>query len=239
MAKHIVIGVCILLSAWVLGQAWMESKKRKTSIGVTGKASKDFVSDLIVWDGSFSRKAMTIQEAFANLKADMATISAYLKGKGINEKEIVFSSVDINKDFEVKRDKDDNETTVFTGYTLVQKVNIESKDVDKVELISREITELIDKGIEFYSGRPRYFYTKLADLKIEMLADATKDARIRAEKISDNSDGDIGELTLAEMGIFQITGQNSSEDYSWGGAFNTTSKRKTASITVRLEYSVD
>jgi hypothetical protein len=41
------------------------------------------------------------------------------------------------------------------------------------------------------------------------------------------------------MGIFQITGQNSSEDYSWGGTFNTEAKKKTASITMRLEFQVD
>jgi hypothetical protein len=40
------------------------------------------------------------------------------------------------------------------------------------------------------------------------------------------------------MGIFQITGQNSNEDYSWGGVYNTTSKEKTASITMKLTYQV-
>lgn len=40
------------------------------------------------------------------------------------------------------------------------------------------------------------------------------------------------------MGIFQITGQNSDEDYSWGGTFNTESKEKTASITMKLDYKV-
>ena len=86
---------------------------------------------------------------------------------------------------------------------------------------------------------PRYYYTRLADLKIEMISKATEDARIRAEKIADNSGGRLGELQSAKMGVFQITGQNSDETYSWGGAYNTSSKNKTASITMRLEYLVD
>ena len=71
-----------------------------------------------------------------------------------------------------------------------------------------------------------------------MISKATEDARLRAEKIAEFSGGKLGELQSARMGIFQITAQNSAEDYSWGGTFNTTSKNKTASITMKLEYSV-
>ncbi len=62
------------------------------------------------------------------------------------------------------------------GYILTQSLQIESNDVEKVEKISREITELLNKGIQFYSQSPRYYYTKLADLKIEMISKATEDA---------------------------------------------------------------
>ena len=109
-------------------------------------------------------------------------------------------------------------------------------EVEKIEKLSREITELLNKGIQFYSDAPRYYFTKLADLKIEMISKATEDARLRAVKIAENSGGKLGDLISAKMGIFQITGQNSKEDYSWGGTFNTSSKKKTASITIKLEY---
>ena len=72
-----------------------------------------------------------------------------------------------------------------------------------------------------------------------MISKATEDARLRAEKIADNSGGQLGELSSAKMGVFQILGQNSKESYSWGGTFNTSSKLKTASITMKLVYKVD
>ena len=124
------------------------------------------------------------------------------------------------------------------GYGMSQSIQIESKEVDKIERISREITELLNQGVQFYSEAPRYYYTKLADLKIEMISKATGDARLRAEKISEFSGGQLGELESAKMGVFQITGQNSKEDYSWGGTFNTSSRKKTASITMKLVYKV-
>ena len=70
-----------------------------------------------------------------------------------------------------------------------------------------------------------------------MISKATEDARIRAEKIAEFSGGKLGELDSARMGVFQITGQNSDENYSWGGTYNTTSKKKTASITMKLTYT--
>ena len=120
----------------------------------------------------------------------------------------------------------------------MQRIQIESKEVDKIEQISREITDLINTGVEFYSDEPEYYYTKLAELKIEMIAEATKDARIRAEQIAENSGSKLGDLKSAQMGVFQIVAQNSSEDFSWGGSFNTSSKMKTATITMKLQYGV-
>ncbi len=228
----------IVISAGLLANAWKKSHETNHTINVTGLASRDFSSDLIVWSGSFQRKEMTTQAAFEKLKSDMATIKQYLISKGVPEKEIVFTAVNIKKEFERILNKDESERSEFTGYNLSQRVEIESKNVEKIEKVSREVTELIDKGVEFYSDAPRYYYTKLSDLKIEMLASATKDARNRAEKIAENAGDEIGKLTFADMGIFQITGQNSSEDYSWGGTFNTSSKNKTASITVKLEFSI-
>ena len=99
-------------------------------------------------------------------------------------------------------------------------------------------TELLNKGVNFYSNLPRYYYTKLADLKINLISRGTEDAKLRADRISEFSGAELGKLNSAKMGVFQITGQNSNENYSWGGAFNTLDREKTASITMKLNYSV-
>jgi len=112
------------------------------------------------------------------------------------------------------------------------------KHPEKIKKISREVTELLNQGVNFYSEAPRYYYIQLADLKIEMISKATEDARIRAEKIAAYSNGELGALQSAKMDVFQITGQNSTENYSWGGTFNTSSRDKTASITMKLVYKV-
>ena len=98
---------------------------------------------------------------------------------------------------------------------------------------------MIESGIEFNSSPPSYYYTKLSELKVDLLAKASADAKQRAETIAKNAGSSLGKIKKATMGVFQITGQNSNEDYSYGGAFNTGAKNKTASITVKIDFAVE
>ncbi len=238
--NFLIIAIAIVVTAFVFASAVKNRNAANNTISVTGLGSKDFVSDLIVWSGSFTKKSMELKDAYAQLDADRESIRQYLLGKGIKNENMVFNAVQINKEFDDQFDNNGNRTrSEFSGYRLTQIVQIESNEVDKIEDISRQVSELINSGIEFYSNIPQYYYTKLAALKIEMIAEATKDANTRAKKIAENAGSKVGDLKNASMGVFQIVAQNSSEEYSWGGSYNTSSKRKTATITVKLEYESD
>ena len=181
-----------------------------------------------------------LKQAYLTLEKNKFTINEYLAKKGIKTEQLIYSAVKTNQKNKQLYSSDGKFMgEKFIGYELTQTVQIESKEVDKIEKVSREIKELLNQGVQFYSESPRYYYTKLADLKIQMISKATEDAKFRAEKISEFSGGKLGKLESAKMGIFQITGQNSKENYSWGGTFNTSSREKTASITMKLIYKVD
>lgn len=238
--SSIIFSVAIVVSAFILGDAVINRNKPQGTIAVTGLGKADFTSDLIVWEGSFTSENINLKEAYNNLEATKTVITDYLKSKGILEDELIFKAVNSRKNTKSKySDEGKYIGDIFLGYVLTQSLEINSNDVEKVEKISREITELLNKGIALYSQPPRYYYTKLADLKIEMISKATADAYARAEKIAANSGSNLSDLVSAKMGIFQITGQNSSEAYSWGGTFNTSSKEKTANITMKLIYEID
>ena len=222
-----------------LGNAIKNRNKSENTISVTGLGSKSFTSDLITWSGNFSRNSYELKEAYDALANDKKVIENYLASKGIPKNEMVFSAVDIQKQINYGTDANGRSTQSFGGYQLSQSVSIDSKDVAKIENLSRNITEIINLGIEFTSSPPNYFYSKLADIKQQMIADATKDAKQRAEKIAENAGSSLGSLKKATMGVTQITAPNSTEEYSYGGTFNTASKDKEASITIKLEYQVN
>ncbi|MET1260412.1 SIMPL domain-containing protein [Flagellimonas sp. DF-77] len=235
----VIFSLAIILAAFFLGNAYVKRANPPQVISVTGLGNENFTSDLIVWEGRFSAYSPILTTAFERLNRDKEVVRDYLVSKGIASENIIFNSVQTIEQRDNKYENGNYVGSLFRGYELSQTVQIESTQVASIEAVSREITELLNKGVQLNSSPPRYYYTKLADLKIEMISKATEDARIRAEKIAENAGGRLGDLISARMGVFQITGQNSGEDYSWGGAYNTSSKNKTASITMRLEYHVE
>ncbi|MGZ3873920.1 MAG: SIMPL domain-containing protein [Mucilaginibacter sp.] len=235
-----IIGICAIIAFAIVGRAYKYRSTTMDVIVVTGLAEKDFNSDLIVWNGSYSRRSADLKSAYSALKDDESTIRNYLSKKGINAGQVVFSSININKEYDSATDQNGRIAVQrFTGYNLLQNVTVESADVDKVDKISREATELIQSGIEFNSAAPLFYNTKLSQVKMELLGKASADAKARAETIAENSGSSLGKLKKASMGVFQITGKNSNENYSYGGAFNTSSRNKTGSITIRMEFQVN
>ena len=237
LLSSIAVGVAVIVAAWFVSTAWERTHPMMEKIKVTGMAQKDFMSDLIVWEAAIERKAFQIQEAYPLIKNDATEVKAYLDNHGIKDSEVTIEAINISKTYRSVY-VNNRYTDEFDGYRLVQRITVESKDIEKVEKVGREITELLNRGMELTSQAPRYYYTKLGDLKIDLLSRASADGQIRAEAIARNGGGSLGGLQRAEMGIFQITAQNSDEEYTWGGAFNTSDKLKTASITVRMEFGV-
>lgn len=243
MKNHLsalLFALSIIAAAVILGNAFLNRNKSNHKVSVTGLGEADFTSDLIVWEGVFNKDNTDLRQAYMDLDEDKKIITKYLNSKGIPEEELVFSAVQTIEKTKPNYTNEGNYLgETFLGYRLTQTIKLESREVDRIEQISRQITELLNQGVQFYSQPPRYYYTKLADLKINMISKATEDARLRAEQIAENSGAKLGKLITADLGVFQITGQNSGEDYTWGGTFNTSSKAKTASITIKLEYQVN
>lgn len=236
----IIASVALIVAVWIAGTYFYKSRGPVRTVSVVGLAEQDFQSDLIVWNLSYDVRNMVMKDGYAQLKELNALVKEYLINQGIDEKEMVFNAVTNYKDENwIWNEAANRSFKTFDGYVLTQRIRIESSDVEKVEKISREVSELLDKGVELNENNVSYYYTKLSDLKIEMLANATKDARNRAETIAKNAGASVKGLKTANMGVFQITAPNSSdEDYSWGGTFNTSSKMKRASINMRLTYYV-
>ena len=236
----LLIAAAVIITGLILGKSYLSKGKPDDTVSVTGLGEESFDSDLIVWKASFSRNSYELKDAYAQLNSDLRRVKSYLKSRGITDDEMVFEEAEIEKLWTRVFDDEGNLTqTTFDGYALKQHLKISSKKVDIVENTSRQVSELIDAGIELNSDAPEYYYTKLAKLKLQMIEAATRDAHDRAAKIAENGGGELGKLMFADMGIFQITAENSSEEYEWGGSFNTNSRRKTASVTIRLKYAID
>lgn len=240
-SQIIVLGVCIaaatIVSSVILSKGFLKvTRFVKEQITVTGSAQKEIMSDFIVWNGTYSVKAADLKSAYKELNEALRTVKKFLSSKGVNDKEIKISQISINKIF--KKNEKGNDTNEVQWYCLSQTVELRSKDVAKIDRISRESTELINENIEFESQPPDYFYTKLDDLKVEMLAKATENAKLRAENMVKATGNKIGFIRSAKMGVFQITPATSTEVSDWG-MNDTSSFEKKVTAVVSASFAIE
>lgn len=235
-----IIGVAIIICSALLCKGLTNFKKDDASINVTGMAEKEIVSDLIVWDVTLNAEGKSRAEAYREYEKTKKIFLSFLKNNGLKKENITEEGASLNKKTKSFYDSDRGRyVSIDDGFEVSQSIKISSSDLPLVEEVYQSVSNLYAEGIDFSSSAPCYYYTHLNDLKKDLLHDASKNAYERAKTIAEGCNCSVGKLTNSNMGVFQIVGLNSDEDYSWGGTFNTSSKVKVASITVKAKYEAD
>lgn len=239
-----VFGVFLVIAAWVVANAFYQVKALNNVISVTGSAERIVQADMAKWSTSFSRIVPPSQLASgtSQMKKDAQVVLDYFKAAGFKESEVTLSpltmSVVCESQQNVMWDKNGNQNCAgnISGYSLQQKFYIESSDVAKLSDISKKsVEEIVGKGVIFSSDNFEYFYQKLADLRADLLAEATQNAKVRAEKIAQSTGSKIGKLQNANMGVMQVSAKNSVEvsDY---GVYDTQAAEKKITAVVRAAF---
>lgn len=232
----VILAAGFIVAAIILASTWRYVSRSNVTITVTGSVSKDIKSDFAKWKGIFSTESSSLKDAYSRLQENNKTVNDYLLSKGFTQDKIVMSS--ISTETQYINNAQGIPTNQISGYRLSQEVSIESDDVDKADKLSREATELINDGIEINSLPPEFLFTKIGDLKIELVGLAAQDAKQRAEQIAKSTGNSVGEVRSSRMGVIQITSRNSTEisDY---GMNNTSSIDKTITVVVNMSFSID
>src|SRR6185503_14897779 len=168
----VAITIAVVTATYIGASRWehVRNKPKERSLKVTGSAKKRIMSDLAEWSATITVDNPDRTAAYRSVHEQMQKTIAFLASKGFKD-DVRPSSVEVRE------------------LSVTQAVTVRSTDVPKVERISREVTDLLDQGVSIESSAPAYYYTKLGDLKIEMLASASKDARNRADNIVKSAGG--------------------------------------------------
>ncbi len=235
VAGPLIFALGLMGAAWILGSSAIRIADSRATITVTGSARQQIRSDLVVWRGMFSAQSTSLQTAYADLSANAMKVKAYLASMGVSDGAATIQSIQTRTFHQLG--PNGMESSTVTGYRLSQMVEVRSSDVARITSLSRESTDLIRQGVPFESFPPDYLYTKLADLKVEMLARATKDAKARGVEMARNSGSRIGRLRSARMGVFQITPAYSTavSDY---GVNDTSSLMKDITAVVTMSFEI-
>jgi hypothetical protein len=236
------ISAAIVASTSIAASAWYRVKSPRDTIRVTGSATQRIVSDLIEWDSTIRNAAPRRADAYRAVRTHVAATVKYLGEQGIPAEDIRVSSATVDPYYELEYEQMGTEVVShnrLAGYEATQTITVTSHEVKLVERVSREVSALLDQNIPIESSPPRYHYTGLENLKIEMLAAAAQDARQRADEIlAAAGDAERGDLVATSMGVININPPNSSAT-SWEGNNDKSSLEKDIMTIVHVVYEVD
>jgi uncharacterized protein len=234
---QILIALTILASTLFVTSAIKQIKFGQGTIYVKGCAERLIESDYATWSGYISASAAERLIAYDTIERDQNILLKYFLEQGISSTDVVFSPVQTCVVYQ--RNNKGIETTTVERYDMFQNFSIATTNIPLIARVSQKVTNLIKEGLAISANAPQYFYLNIDALKIQMLSDAAKDARQRAEELVTKSSGSsVGSLRSAHQGVFQITPAHSTSvsDY---GEFDTNSIAKKIKAVVTLEYTID
>jgi hypothetical protein len=231
----LVVALGLLLGLGWIASAMKDIRGPRRAVTVKGFAQKRITSDYAIWTANVVVRSATMEDAYQRIERDVAKVRAYLAKEGVAEGDISVNAVSIHARY--KQTMTGMATNEIELFELNQNVSVRSADVALVEKAAKGVTFLIKDGVQLQSWDPAFHYTKLDDLKIEMLGGAAADAKQRAQEIASKSGAKIGALASASQGVFQITPVYSSE-ISGEGWLDTSSIEKTIRAVVTVSYEI-
>ena len=194
----------------------------RNSVTVTGSAYEIVQSDSGNLEISLSVRRPTKAIAYSTAKKQLPEILKYLESKGFDTKKDV-DVKSMNGYESYKYTPNGVNTNEIAYYQLSQPIVIKSNDVNKIKDISLDITSLMDKGIDIDVRNANYSYSKLSDLKVDLLNRATKDAKQRASAMLKSTNN--------RMGVFQITPVDSTDVSDMGINDTSTIEKKITAVS--------
>jgi len=231
----VVLAAGLVVAALIGGMAVERLRRAGDEITVTGSSRKPITSDLAMWRGSVSVQRATLPEASDELARTAARVKAFIVQRGFPDSTVEISSINSNA---VRERIGGEETNRVIGYRLFQTISVTSPDIARVTSLSREAGSLLAEGVPLSPEAPQYLFTRLGEMRIQMLGEATEDARTRAKQIAERTGGKIGRIKSVRQGVFQITPRNSTEisDY---GMNDVSAVNKDITAVVRVTFSLE
>src|SRR5665213_1665367 len=198
MIAGLFLAVGISFASIVFARTWVHLRESQF-ITVTGSSHANVHSDLVVWTGKLSVEDRTLSGAYAKFKTDSEKAARFLEERG--QKKISWAPVQVKNLTKQKKDgSDDESVSERVGYQLSQTFQISSPGVVAIPKLAADGLGLMEQGVVLETDDIQFIYTKAGETKVQMMAEATEDARRRAEEIAARGGRAVRELRSARMG---------------------------------------
>lgn len=216
----------IILGGYLLGDGLLRAKEADRSVTVRGLAERDVTADLATWTISYSANSVDLAEAQAKMRRDTKAIETFFSNLGFPETALqpIGANVSSHTDRGV------------TTYTVRQRLSLRTNDIERAQKAVARQFDLVGRGVFLEEGSGMsYTFTRLNEIKPEMVAEATRDARASAQQFAEDSGTGVGAIKDATQGYFSIKAR----DGDGGGWGTSDSPYKKVRVVTTVNFSLD
>lgn len=209
-ASAFILGVFVFIGlsalGYLLGDAAIEYKQYDRSVTVKGLSEREFEADIVIWPIQFTAAGNDLESLYGSIEQSTVKTQAFLNNNGISREEVTLSVPAIT---DKSAQQYGNNAKPEFRYTAFQTITVYSKNIAAVRSVMGSLSELGKQGIVFtggnYQSATEYIFTRLNEVKPEMIEEATRKAREVAEKFASDSNSVLGKIKKASQGQFSIS----------------------------------
>lgn len=207
--EAIILAVGMIALGWFIKSGIDNFANKDRQVTVKGLAEREVNADQVSWSVSTTEMGDDLPELYMRISQQADKIKAFLVRNGLNEKDITINPPTVN-DLETNTWSENRKNYRYTASTTV---TVYTKDVQKVNDVIYKQGDLLEQGVAIESGYPSYEYTSFQNVKLEMMAEAIKNAQKTAEEFAKASDSDLNGITTAGQGQFEIEDRDQNTPY--------------------------
>ncbi|HEY6916792.1 MAG TPA: SIMPL domain-containing protein [Allosphingosinicella sp.] len=192
-----ILALGLVLGGFLLGDGLRRARLADRSVTMRGLAERDVTADLATWTISYTAQGTELSSVQAESDVQTRAIADFFRRAGFSDKEVSATGIGVSQYYDTNRGEN--------NVTVNRSIQLRTGDVMKARAAFARQADLIRSGVAVQEGSKMvYSFTKLNDIKPQMIAEATKDARKGAEQFAKDSGTDVGGIKQATQGYFSV-----------------------------------
>ena len=225
----LILALGIVIGGFLLGDGLRRARMADRSVTVRGLAERNVTADLATWTISFSAQGTELAAVQAENDRDARTVANFFRTAGFPNNAVSDAGGSVSQYFDNNRGEN--------SVTVNRRLQLRTTDVMRARAAYARQFDLIRNGVAVQEGSDIQFsFTKLNEVKPQMIALATRDARNGAVQFARDSGTDVGGIRAATQGYFSIGARDGDENSSGSGSDSPFQKVR---VVTTIEFYLD
>jgi hypothetical protein len=202
LAGALILGLGLAGAGFLIGRGFEQGRSADRYVTVKGLAETFVTADLAVWPLRITATGEDLARVQEQIDRDLSTVTKFLTEQGIEPEAVQPQRVEVT---DLLAQPYRPEGIGANRFILAQTTIVRTGQVDRVARLNQQTGELVKRGVVLAdTGGPTYLFTRLNEIKPQLLADATRNARLSAEQFAADSGSALAEIRRASQGLFEI-----------------------------------